>query len=317
MGVGLLGTTPVAASSHDTLKNAEITPDGAIVATDDDFVIAGQDLTVDGGTFYEGDNGSYVIYNDGYSGTISDNTLTVSDVAQYSYPDATFGIRVDGGEVTVTDNTVAASDSINKLFVAIGIANGATAKVAGNEIAGAHRGGVLAVDSGTEVSVSNNTMVGPGPRSSGWADNGVQISGGATGSVRANTITDHWYSPNTYVSSGLILFSDEVVVQRNHFENNDLAAGLIGDRNNLIQNTVEVTYTVTDTSHYGFIEYGGRNNGIRQNSISTEAAENGVAGIWVTGENAKLIRNHLAGWENPLVDGGDETKLPKPFDPNA
>lgn len=314
-GIGAVGTTPVTATSHGTLVNAEIQSSGAIVATDDDFIIAGQQITVDGEEFYKDGNDSYVIYNDGYSGEIYDNELTVNSVASLGSSNATYGVRVKGGSVDVTDNVVDANDDINRRFAAVRFSDGATGGATDNQITGAHRVGVLATGSGTDVEIANNELVGPGPRQSGWADNGIQLSDAATGTVRDNLVTDHWYEPNTFVSSGLISYTDDVVVQRNTFTNNDLGIGLSGDRNNVIHNTVEVTYTTTSTEHYGIYELGGESNGIRQNTVTTDADENGLIGLIVLGTNAKLIRNDLSGWETLILDAGDDTKLPQPFDP--
>ena len=300
------------ASPHSTLVNAQVQPSGAIVATSDDFVIAGQTVSVNGEAFYTEGGDSYVIYNNGYSGRIAGNTLNVASVSG-----STFGVQVAGGNVTVEKNVVAADEEVNGQFIGVGFSSGVIGSAKGNEITGSHRVGVLAVDEGTEVTVSDNTIEGPGPRMSGWADNGVQISGGATGVVKDNVITDHWYAPNSFVSAGLLCFSDGVVVQRNQFVNNDTGVGVIGGSNNVVHNTVEVTYAETDTEHFGVLEYGGQDNGIRQNTITTEAAANGMVGIVVLGKNTKLIRNSLSGWEDPILAPGDGTKLPKPFVPVA
>lgn len=311
--LGIGGVQSAVASSHGNLVNASVTSSGAIVATDDDFVISGQEISVDGSSAFYDDGGvSYVIYNNGYSGKIVGNTLSVTQVNN-----ETHGIHVEGGEVESNDNTISADDDVGSQFLGLAFAGGATGHVNENEITGAHRVGVLGRGNGTDVSVSNNEIVGPGPRSSGWADNGVQLDGGATGQVKNNTIDDHWYTPNTFNSAGLLAFADEVVVQRNHFGNNDLAVAFSGDRNNVIHNTIEATYAGTDTFHYGVYEVGGKNNGIRQNYIETDASSNGLVGVIVLGKNTKLIGNKLEGWDNLLLDAGDETKLPKPFNPDA
>lgn len=310
MGIG--GVQSAVASSHGNLVNASVTSNGAIVATDDDFIISGQEISVDGNSaFYDDDGVSYVIYNNGYSGKIVGNTLSVTQASN-----ETHGIHVEGGEVESNDNTISVDDDVGSQFLGVAFTGGATGHVNENEITGAHRVGVLGRGTGTDVSVSSNQIVGPGPRSSGWADNGVQIDGGATGQIKKNTIDNHWYTPNTFNSAGLLAFTDEVVVQRNHFGNNDMGVAVSGDRNNVIHNTIEATYTDTDTYHYGVYEVTGEDNGIRQNSITTDASSNGLIGIIVSGENTKLIRNKLERWEDLLLDAGDETKLPKPFNPD-
>jgi hypothetical protein len=310
--VGTLTAGPAAAANGGVLENATVTPSGAIVATDDDFVIAGQHLTIAGGTYYTNTGDSYVVYTNGYSGEVRDNTVTVTALSQ-----RTFAIRVDGGDVAVSGNTIDVVDDSNRQFIAISVHGGASSRVTKNAITGGHRVGVLATGAGTTANVAKNDIIGPGPSNMGWADNGVQFSDGATGQIRDNVIDDHWYAPNSFVSSGILAFGDDVVVQRNSITNNDLGVGLSGDRNNVIHNTVSVTYPSTSTVHYGVYELGGVDNGIRQNDITTNAAANGAVGIIVLGDNAKLIRNALDGWQTPILDAGTDTKLPPPFEPAA
>lgn len=308
--LGVIGVSSASAAPGN-LVNAEVKSSGAIVATGDDFVISGQNIAVDGEAFYESDGESFVIFNDGYSGEIRHNTMTVESVQ-----DRTFGIRVDGGDVTVSNNSIEAGDDINNRFIAVHYLGGATGKVTNNDITGAHRVGVLATESGTDVEIARNDIEGPGPREQGWADNGVQLSGGTTGMVRGNTIAGHWYSPNSFVSTGVLAYGDEITLLRNDFTDNDLSILLAGDDSSVVKNTTSVEFTQTDTAHYGVYDLGGENNAIVNNTIETAAAANGVIGIIVLGTNTKLIRNSLSGWEDLILDAGDETKLPDPFNPD-
>ena len=68
--------------------------------------------------------------------------------------------------------------------------------------------------------ITDNVVTGRGPLPPGdWAQNGIQLGWGATGSVRGNTITDHWYLCSkkdaaqglcTYwVAAGLLLYNVE------------------------------------------------------------------------------------------------------------
>ena len=171
------------------LVNAEQTTDGAIVATDDDFVIAGQEIQINSQDFYDGGEGAYVIYNDGYSGEISNNEITVLDMAT----NPMFGIRVEGAEVDVVGNSIDGDDALAEEFLSVGFAAGASGKIESNTLNGGHRVGILAVGSGTDVAIRNNDVTGLGPKSDGWAENGIQIAAGATAHVRNNTVADHWW----------------------------------------------------------------------------------------------------------------------------
>lgn len=113
-------------STDSNLVNAERTDDGAIVATDDEFVISGQEIEVDGQDFYSGDKGAYVIYNDGYSGEISDNEITVLNMAT----DPTYGIRVEGGTFDIASNDINGNAALAERFLSVSIAGGAAGKFA-------------------------------------------------------------------------------------------------------------------------------------------------------------------------------------------
>jgi len=57
------------------------------------------------------------------------------------------------------------------------------------------------------VTVTGNTVVGEGPLDTGnWAQNGIQIGYGATGSITGNEVSDIKYIPTDWSASGLVLF---------------------------------------------------------------------------------------------------------------
>jgi hypothetical protein len=339
-GVGALGTTSAAkgrgngndanangngkgkrkgnANGSSELVNAEQTADGAIVATDDDFVISGQEVEVDGRDFYDGGEGTYVIYNDGYSGEISNNEISVSDVPS----NPTFGIRVEGAGVDVRSNEIDGDDALGKQFLSVGSADGATGTIESNALNGGHRVGILAEGADTDVSIRNNDVIGLGPKSDGWAENGIQISDGASAHVRGNTVADHWWDLDNFQSAGIILYQpgDGVHIQRNTVRDNDAGLALWGgDEHNAIHNTVEVTEAdpgENGVAHYGVLALETTNSGARQNTISAEDGDIGIL-VYPSASNTKLIGNDVSGFDDLIADQGDETKLPKPFDPDA
>ncbi|GAA0677729.1 right-handed parallel beta-helix repeat-containing protein [Natronoarchaeum mannanilyticum] len=300
------------------LVNAEETGSGAIVATDDGFVISDQEITVDNGVGYDGGEGAYIIYNDGYDGEISNNEISVDEVPE----SPTFGIRVEGGDVDVRSNTVDGDDALGKQFLSIGVADGATGRAEDNTLNGGHRVGILAEGSGTDISIRSNDVTGLGPKSDGWAENGIQISGDATGDVRDNTVEDHWWDLDNFQSSGIILYQpgDSINIQRNEVRNNDAGIALWGgDRHNAIHNAVEVSEAdpgENGVAHYGVLVLDTENTGVRQNTISATDGDIGIL-VYSSAENTKLIGNDVSGFDELIVDQGADTKLPNPFDPNS
>jgi hypothetical protein len=73
---------------------------------------------------------------------------------------------------------------------------------------------------------------------------------------------------------------------------------------------------VDNISHFG-VMVSGDDNGVRQSSVTGPGGDASEAGIYIFADSArtKLIRNAISGWDDPIVDEGDDTKLPKPFDP--
>lgn len=232
-------------------------------------------------------------------------------------PSEQFGVRVVGASAEVSNSTFLAPDDFGRQLVQVAYVDGASGTIVGNRIEGRHRAGVLLDGQGTSATVRDNEIVGVGPLEDGWAENGVQVSRGASGTVKRNLIEGHWWDKNDFTSSGIIVFNaDEVVASHNVVRDNDVGIALQGDRNNAHHNEVEVTFAdgEVDASHFGIWVVTGKNNGVRQNEISARA---GDIGLIVQGTNSKLIRNEISGWAVPIFDGGTDTKLPPPFDPSS
>lgn len=241
-------------------------------------------------------------------------------------PSVQYAVRVDGANVEVTGSEVDVVEDFGPQFIAIGYRNGATGRIADNTITGFHRAGILLDGEGTSATVKGNEVTGVGEKTEGWAENGIQVSRGATGTLNDNEVRDHWWDKDDFVSSGIIIFgSDDVTAQHNTLSGNDAALTLQdGDRNNLIQNTVDVTDDDGDESgifHAGAIVFSGEDTGLRQTQFTSGSPEGSANfGIFLTGAavNTKLIRNSFDGdFAQEIVDQGDETKLPDPFDPGS
>jgi hypothetical protein len=120
--------------------------------------------------------------------------------------------------------------------VSVAYRDGADGQLDHSQIYDYQKGGVLANAAGTNVQVLNNLIRGQGPTPV-IAQNGVQISRGATGNVNDNVIQDHQYTGctkqqqkagtcTTYaVSAGIVLFAVDpkfVDTRNNTFRNNDV-----------------------------------------------------------------------------------------------
>lgn len=254
------------------------------------------DVTCDIGIYFDED------------GTIDgvDINGTVDDARPVQY-----GIYIDGVDVDVTNSTVTVAETYPHQFVSVMYRDGAAGTFDSNQLSGAHRAALVLRGAGTDVGVADNTFEGIGPKDAGWAQNGVQVDQGATGTITSNHISGHWWDKDDFLSSGLIVFGGvNVTAGHNQILNNDAGIAVSGgDGNNFIHNTVEVDFG-TATFHFGAVIYAGDANGIRQNAFTSV---NGSVGVYNQGSKTKLIRNSFTGWGTDVVDAGTGTVQPKPF----
>jgi hypothetical protein len=172
-----------------------------------------------------------------YLGTGASATITgvtIHDANQYGLFDDGAILIVKSGHITNTGNHSGGAFAPNGVQTGIGIlfAEGSHGTIDSNTVASYQKGGI-SVDGcnpakrpgcvgtlPTSVTVTNNTVSGLGPVDF-IAANGIQVSRGAVGDVRGNTISDNFYTgevgvgPNAggqnpegfeYVSVGLLLF---------------------------------------------------------------------------------------------------------------
>lgn len=81
----------------------------------------------------------------------------------------------------------------------------ATGTLSGSTITNYQKNGVVVSGSGAVVKVLNNTVTGQDQID--WiAQNGIQISFGASSTVTGNTVSNNWYTPKSYVACGLLFY---------------------------------------------------------------------------------------------------------------
>lgn len=223
-----------------------------------------------------------------------------------------YGVYIDGSNVNLNDSVVDTEEGYPHQFASVVYVNGASGNVRDNIISGEHRVGLLVRGEETNVNANGNEIMGTGPKTARWAENGIQIDQMATATLVDNYIADHWYNKENWVSSGILAYgSGPVVAHRNHLLNNDLGAYLIADGSNFHHNTVEITYEEPDIyGLYGVYVYAD-DVMVAQNTI-TSSVERGL-GLGVLGSKNKLIKNDVSGWEENTGDYGTDTVWPKPF----
>ena len=120
-------------------------------------------------------------------------------------------------------------------YTALNLGGSATGKISGNTLFNYQKGGVVVKGPGSNVVVSNNTVLGEG-RVDYIAQNGIQFSNGASGSAMKNTVTGHAYTGFNNAASGGILvvggacygeaLTTGIQISQNILTNNDVGVYL-------------------------------------------------------------------------------------------
>lgn len=145
-----------------------------------------------------------------------------------------------------------------------------TATITNNVITGYQKTGILVDNTGSNANITGNTITGDGPIDY-IAENGMQISRGATATVSGNTVSGHSYTPNTNSSAGILLW--------------EAGATTISD-NNLTENELGISF------------YDSSPVVISGNEIAATSAGTGTTnfwGIWVSDATTKAMTVDITG----------------------
>src|SRR5262245_24910921 len=140
------------------------------------------------------------------------------------------GIRVvEGGSATIKNNTIAglttSGDENFGLGIEVGTRRGTgsvgTATIQNNQITDYVGAGVVVDGTGSSASITGNTVVGRGAANSILAQNGIQVSFGATGQIVGNRVSQN----STAESAGLLIYqtpSNLNVIKNNVLDLNEV-----------------------------------------------------------------------------------------------
>jgi parallel beta-helix repeat protein len=231
-----------------------------------------------------------------------------------------YGVRVDtGGSADILGNHITHihdtpfSGCQNGVAVLVGRQADATigsARILGNVIDTYQKNGPTVSNGGSYAEIAFNRILGVGPTAV-IAQNGVQASSDATASIRHNFVAGHIYTPQTFASTGILLFdSGQVNIVENTVTSNDvgvylfdLAAGSTSAHNRVrastfdgivldIANSNRVAYNKTDQNNGpGIGVYGAsQDNALEANLVKS----NGDSGILLDdGDSNDIEKNHI------------------------
>jgi hypothetical protein len=204
----------------------------APICTPTGFIRDGVDLTarqIGGdvtGTLDAGTCNIGVYYGPGATGSVSG-----ADISGANY----YGVVANAAAVNVSNTSIhdigetplnGSQHGVGVLYTTIDQAgattgSAATGTLSGSTITNYQKNGVVVSGAHASVAVQNNTVTGQG-RISYIAQNGIQISFGASATVTGNAISKNFYVPKSYVACGLLFYQADGVKQTgNVFSENE------------------------------------------------------------------------------------------------
>jgi hypothetical protein len=175
-----------------------------------------------------------------------------------------YGIFVrDGAYANIHDNEVVdirdqgLSGCQNGNAIVVGrssIPTDGTADITDNVIKTYQKTGIIISGAASSATISGNDVLGDGPIAY-IAENGIQVSGGASAEINDNTISGHSYTPATYASAGMLLYGPGTTnTNGNTITENQVGVWIIDASGTHEDNTVSATGVGTGSSFmYGFI----------------------------------------------------------------
>jgi len=232
-------------------------------------------------------------------------------------PSLVAGVLVDqNGSAVIADNNVAdirqtAALSGNQTGYAVvvgGLTDSAlngTATIVENTISGYQKAGILMYGSGSSATIAGNIITGAGPTDV-IAQNGIQVSYGASADIVANLIAGNDYTPAGTEATGILIGVGDPGTEAGRV---DVSSNLlIGDEIGIAAQGQTAPLKIT-----GNIIVGSSQDGIWFDSVhganvsGNISTGNGRSGIYVTGDSAnnQFTGNYLRGNSGP--DAYDDT----------
>jgi hypothetical protein len=167
-----------------------------------------------------------VYYGPGHVGNVSGANISGANY---------YGVVANAAAVNVTNNTSihdigenplnGSQHGVGVLYTTINQAgdttgSAATGTLSGSTITNYQKNGVVVSGTHAVVKVLGNTVTGQGHVNT-IAQNGIQVSYGASGTVTGNTVSGNWYTGATYTACGLLFYQAGGVKQsgNNLFDN--------------------------------------------------------------------------------------------------
>lgn len=143
----------------------------------------------------------------------------------------------------IRDNPISGCQNGIGILVGSSTTSG-TATIQNNTVIGYQKNGITVSGTGSDALIENNIVTGAGAVNF-IAQNGVQVSFGATATVKGNTISGHSYTPFTYVSTGVLIYEANADTEGNTISQNQVGIYHIDGSGTHDGNLINATATGT------------------------------------------------------------------------
>jgi parallel beta-helix repeat protein len=223
----------------------------------------------------------------GTAGPVSISNLAVDgkgnqypgdDLRGILYEDASGVVNHVAVRNEIPNDTPTGNQSGQGIFVETNTGSAATLTVTNSSVHNYNKNGIVARYAGATLNAIGNYVQGAGPISY-IAQNGIEIAfGGATGTIKNNTVIDNFYVPTTSSSSDILLYdaysleSGGVVVSGNTLGNSNIAIALYTTTPGTYGDGASVTLNkIFGTSTFDAIDVCTNHNSITGNTIFNSA----------------------------------------------
>jgi hypothetical protein len=314
----------------------------------DKFTLIGQGHTI---TAIETSAGAWVgaiVQNEGGTANVKNLNLTTSglDCACKSGLDRLAGIRLVEASGKISGNAMFGIRKGNSCGCQEGIGievrnppldggggPGSTRADITNNLVALYQKGGIAILGNVDAKISKNSTLGLQPVSF-IAQNGIQVSYGASGVVQDNFCDGNYYTGANWASTGILIFeSDSVKVHANTVIENQIGVGIeawhwqapSADRTTVSANEITgaewgVTVAAYNLAGYSAGSATANRNKISANTITTSEGEAGIyvgaAEYWCPcdpyfpeADSNELANNVIVGFDEEIVDEGTNTEI--------
>jgi parallel beta-helix repeat protein len=176
----------------------------------------------------------------------------------------------------------------------VGRLSSASAQIIGNVFEDYQKNGPTVVNTGSSAEILNNRVLGKGPTAV-EVQNGIQVSGGATATVRHNFVSQHIYTVGGQGGTGLLFIGPGQVIS----EHNTVPANDYGVYSLETPTGSSVKDSRFKSSTYDGVVSDATNNNQLTHNASEHNAGTGIA-LLTGAQNNSLVKNRV----NDNEDGG-------------